>query len=164
MGGGLYLHDGACVWADHDGRVLRDFAVTGNHFCGLVASTSALLNLVNLFPVYPLDGGRVVKALVFSRRNQWAMISLLTLSALCLFFAWKIGMYFLCFFIVVGVLDLITSWSIPLSADMTPLKTYGIWFSLLWYLGVAVVFLGMILLIAGSQLPGAEIAVKILQS
>ena len=70
------------------------FLVTGNHFCGLVAATSALLNLVNLFPVYPLDGGRVVKALVFSRRNQLALILLLTLSAACLFVSWSFGLFF----------------------------------------------------------------------
>ncbi len=138
------------------------FLITGSHFCGLVTATSALLNLINLFPVYPLDGGRVVKALVFSRRNQLALILLLTVSAICAYAAWAFGFYFLLFFIVVGVVDLVASWSVPISEDITPLKTYGIWFSLAWYLGVSLAFIAMIVLLVEAKVPGAEIATKIL--
>lgn len=138
------------------------FLVTGSHFCGLVTATSALLNLVNLFPVYPLDGGHVVKALVFSRRNQLALIFLLTITAVCLYAAWIFGFYFLLFFIVIGVIDLIAAWSVPISEDITPLTSYGIWFSLLWYLGVALAFIAMIVLLVEAKVPGAEIATKIL--
>ncbi|RYY76028.1 MAG: site-2 protease family protein [Gammaproteobacteria bacterium] len=138
------------------------FLVTGSHFCGLVTSISALLNLVNLFPVYPLDGGHVVKALVFSRRNRIALVLLLSLSALCLYFSWSFGFYFLSFFIFIGVVDLITAWSVPISADITPLKTYGIWFSLAWYLAVALAFILLIVLLVEANVPGAEIATKIL--
>lgn len=140
------------------------FLVTGSHFCGLVAATSALLNLVNLFPVYPLDGGQVVKALVFSRRNRFALLALLTVSAICLYASWAFGLYFLCFFIVIGVVDIITNWSVPISADITPLKTYGIWFSLLWYLLVSLAFVLIIVMLVAAQVPGAEIATKILSS
>lgn len=138
------------------------FLVTGSHFCGLVTATSALLNLVNLFPVYPLDGGHVIKALVFSRRNQLALILLLTVSALCLYAAWVFGFYFIMFFIVIGVIDLIAAWSVPISQDITPLTSYGIWFSLAWYLGVALAFIAMIVLLVEAKVPGAEIATKIL--
>lgn len=138
------------------------FLVTGSHFCGLVTATSALLNLVNLFPVYPLDGGHVVKALVFSRRNQLALILLLTVTAVCLYAAWVFGFYFLLFFIVIGVIDLIAAWSVPISEDITPLTTYGIWFSLAWYIGVALAFIAMIVLLVEAKVPGAEIATKIL--
>jgi len=140
------------------------FVVTGNHFCGLVTSVSAFVNLINLFPVHPLDGGRVIKALVFSRRNQWALLLLLTLSAGCLFLAWRFGFYFLCFFIVLGVVDLVSGWSLPLSQDLTPLKAYGIWFALLWYLAVTLAFIAMIILVAEAGVPGAEIVTSILKS
>ncbi len=140
------------------------FLVTGSHFCGLVAATSALLNLVNLFPVHPLDGGQVVKALVFSRRNRLAFMALLVLSAICLYAAFHFGLYFLCFFIFIGVADIIGGWSVPISEDMTPLTSYGIWFSLLWYLGVSLAFIVMIMMLVAAQVPGAEIATKILSS
>jgi putative peptide zinc metalloprotease protein len=138
------------------------FLVTGSHFCGLITATSALLNLVNLFPVYPLDGGHVVKAMVLSRRNHLALILLFTVSAICLYVAWVFGFYFLMFFIVIGVIDLIGAWSVPVAEDITPLSAYGIWFSLAWYLGVALAFIAMIVLLVEAKVPGAEIATKIL--
>ena len=140
------------------------YLITDSHFCGLVTSTSALVNLFNLFPVHPLDGGRVIKALVFSRRNYMALVLLLVISAVCLVLTWKTGLVFLSFFIVLGVVDLVAGWNVPLSKDITPLTTYGIWFCLAWYLIVALAFLAMILLIAGAGVPGAEIATKILNS
>lgn len=140
------------------------YLITDSHFCGLVAAISAFLNLVNLFPILPLDGGQVVKALVFSRRNRFSFLALLVFSAICLYGAWALGFYFLCFFIVIGVVDIISSWSVPIAADLVPLKTYGIWFSLLWYLGVAVAFIVIIMMLVAAQVPGAEIITKILSS
>ncbi len=140
------------------------YLATESHFAGLVASTSALLNLFNLIPVYPLDGGRVVKSLVFSGRNYLALIALLSISALCFVFAWKLGFYFITFFIVIGVIDIVAGWRVGLAEDITPLNRYGLWFSVFWYLGVVALFLGMIVMIAQDGLPGSEIAMKVLAS
>jgi len=140
------------------------YLITESHFAGLVASTSALLNLFNLIPVHPLDGGRVVKSLVFSGRNYLALVALLAISAACFVFAWKLGFYFITFFIVLGVIDIVAGWRVGLAEDIPPLNTYGIWFSVLWYLVVVAMFLGMIMLIAQDGLPGSEIALKVLAS
>lgn len=140
------------------------YLITESHFAGLVASTSALLNLFNLIPVHPLDGGRVVKSLVFSGRNYLALVALLAISAACFVVAWKLGFYFITFFIVLGVIDIVAGWRVGLAEDIPPLNTYGIWFSLLWYLVVVAMFLGMIILIAQDGLPGSEIALKVLAS
>lgn len=140
------------------------YLVTESHFAGLVASTSALLNLFNLIPVHPLDGGRVVKSLVFSGRNYLALVALLAISAVCFVLAWKLGFYFITFFIVLGVIDIVAGWRVGLAEDIPPLNAYGIWFSVLWYLVVVAMFLGMIMLIAQDGLPGSEIALKVLAS
>lgn len=140
------------------------YVITESHFAGLVASTSALLNLFNLIPVHPLDGGRVVKSLVFSGRNYLALVALLVISATCFVVAWKLGFYFITFFIVLGVIDIVAGWRVGLAEDIPPLNAYGIWFSVLWYLVVVAMFLGMIILIAQDGLPGSEIAIKVLAS
>ena len=140
------------------------YLFTDNHFAGLVASVSALVNLFNLIPVHPLDGGRVVKSLVFSGRSRYALVALLFISSVCLVMAWQLGLMFLIFFIVLGVVDILASWQVSLAEDITPLKPYGIIYSLVWYLLTAVAFIALIFLIAADNLPGSEIARKVLQS
>lgn len=140
------------------------YLITGGHFVGLVASTSALINLFNLLPVYPLDGGRVVKSLVFSGRKYIALVALLFLSALFAVGAFKFGLALIGFFIILGVLDIVAEWRVSLTEDITPLKPYGIWFCLLWYLAILAAFLIVIVLIAHSGLPGSEIAMRVLNS
>lgn len=140
------------------------YLITGNHFAGLVASTSALINLFNLLPVYPLDGGRVIKSLVFSGRKYLALVFLLGLSAACFAASLMFGFALIGFFIVLGVIDIVSEWRISLAEDIKPLTTYGIWFSLFWYLATLIAFLVIIVLIAQSGLPGSEIALKVLNS
>jgi Zn-dependent protease len=140
------------------------YLLTDNYFIGLVASFSALINLFNLLPIYPLDGGRVVKALVFSGRKYIALVFLLTLSALFFVASFKFGFALIGFFIVLGVVDILSEWKISLAEDITPLTPYGIWFCLGWYGLTIAAFLGIIVLIASSGLPGSEIALAVLNS
>lgn len=140
------------------------YLLTDNHFIGLVASFSALINLFNLLPIYPLDGGRVVKSLVFSGRKYIALVFLLTLSALFFVAAFKLGFALIGFFIVLGVVDILSEWKISLAEDITPLTSYGIWFCLLWYMATIAAFLIIIVLIATSGLPGSDIALAVLNS
>jgi putative peptide zinc metalloprotease protein len=130
----------------------------------LVASVSALVNVFNLLPIHPLDGGRVVKALVFSGRSRWAFVALIASSAVFFAISTLLGLALLTFFIVIGALDLLFSWQ-QLAADQkAPLNRYGILFSLMWYVLTIVLFIAIIVVIARSGLPGSEIAVHLLQS
>ncbi len=140
------------------------YLFTDNHFVGLVASMSALINIFNLLPIYPLDGGRVVKSLVFSGRSYLALIFLLTLSAVFFALSFKLGFALIGFFIVLGVIDILSEWRTSLAEDITPLNRYGVGFCLAWYLLVVGAFLGIIVLIANSGLPGSEIALLMLNS
>lgn len=140
------------------------YLVSENHFAGLIASLSALINVFNLLPIYPLDGGRVVKALVFSGRKYWGFLCLLIMSALCFALSVMSGLVLLSFFVVIGVVDLVASWRDFSRENKAPLQPYGIGVSLLWYLGTIGVFLAVIYGIAASGLPGAELATNVLES
>jgi len=140
------------------------FLVTGSHFVGLVASISALINLFNLLPVYPLDGGHVVKSLAMSSKSRWAFMLLLAMSAACFGIALAFDFHFLSFFIVLGALDLLASRSQFAAHPQTPLDRNGMLYCTLWYLAVVAIFIAIIVLMAGTQVPGTEIATAILRS
>lgn len=140
------------------------FFLTENHFVGLVASISALVNVFNLLPIHPLDGGRVVKALVFSGKSRIAFGIFFASSAVCFALALQFGLTLLCFFIVIGALDLLSEWR-GIAFDTKPgLDRYGIVFSLAWYLLTVVIFIAVIFAIAATGLPGSTLATAILQS
>ena len=140
------------------------YLATSNHLVGLVASVSALVNVFNLLPIHPLDGGRVVRALVFSGRNRWAFAALVVGSAACFALSVTLGLALLSFFIVIGAVDLMFGWRQIEADEKARLDRYGILFSLAWYLLTIVLFIVIIVLIARDHLPGSEIAVRILQS
>jgi len=140
------------------------YLATSNHLVGLVASVSALVNIFNLLPIHPLDGGRVVKALVFSGRRRWAFLALIAASAVFFAVSAILGLALLTFFIVIGAIDLMFSWGQIATDQKAPLNRYGILFSAAWYLVTIALFIAIIILIADSHLPGSEIAIHILQS
>jgi|TARA_B110000285_G_C15096668_1_gene602423 Zn-dependent protease len=140
------------------------FLITDSHFVGLVASISALVNLVNLLPIYPLDGGRVVKALVYSGRSRFIYVGLVVISGVLIGYSFTQGFALIGFFGIMGLVDLLADWN---SFDQDPkpkLNTYGIVFSLIWYLLTAAALIGMMLWIAALELPGSELAIAILNA
>ncbi len=140
------------------------YLITENHFIGLVASISALINIFNLLPVLPLDGGQVVKAMVFSGRSYLPYLGLMIISAGMFALSLQLGLALLGFFVVIGALDLVFSWKEFKHQTVTPMDRYGVLFSLVWYLLTVGAFVFIILSIAGSGLPGSEIATTILNS
>lgn len=140
------------------------FLATGNAFVGLLASLSGLINVVNLLPLHPLDGGRVVKALVVSGGSRLAFLVFVAFSAVAFAASAYLGLALLCFFIVLGALDLLGTWKQWGRDERPRLDRRGIVFCSVWYLGTVAAFLGIILLIARTGLAGSELAVRVLGS
>lgn len=140
------------------------FLATESHWIGLLASVSALVNIFNLLPVMPLDGGQVVKSIVFSGRSKWQYIGLLVMSAAIFALTATMGLSLISFFIVLGVIDLLFSYKEFNTQTIEGMDRYSSIFSLVWYLITVAVFVGIILAIASSGLPGSELATTVLKS
>lgn len=140
------------------------YLITDSHYIGLLASVSALINIFNLLPVLPLDGGQVVKSIVFSGRSYTPYVLLLISSAVFFALSVHLGLTFLAFFIVLGVVDLVFSWNEFKQQTVTSMDRYGCVFSTAWYVLSIAAFVGIIYAIAATGLPGSEIATTILGS
>lgn len=138
------------------------YAMTGSNFLGLLASYSALINLFNLLPIYPLDGGHVIKASALSLGKRSSIIFLLVLSAVGFAVAAAAGLFLLTLFIVLGAIDLASQQNLFRENDVVPMKPYGIAVSLAWYVSCIVVFVLIILQLYQAGVPGSEVPFLIL--
>jgi putative peptide zinc metalloprotease protein len=136
---------------------------TSNHFAGLVASVGALVNLFNLLPVLPLDGGRVFKAMALSGQGKAGFITVIILTVAGLIFSVKMGFGLVTFFFIMGILDLSASWYEMKTDPLVSMDRYGIAFSMAWFLITAGSFITIIVMMAGTGLPGTELAATILR-
>jgi len=78
---------------------------TLNPFWGAVTAWMALINLINLLPVNPLDGGRVLKSVVFSLSTTLGRITMVVVGVLALIGFIKCGIYLFAFLVPIGVLE-----------------------------------------------------------
>jgi len=69
------------------------------------ASWMAMVNLFNLLPINPLDGGRVFKSVIFSVSNRLGLIYLGVGIVLATFIAFWAGLALFVFLIIVGVIE-----------------------------------------------------------
>ena len=84
------------------------YKVTGNSLWAAAAAWMAMLNLFNLLPVTPLDGGQLVRSIAFSI-HKWAGLIFLFCSMILgtiLMFKLKIGLFAL--LLIVAAIELIT--------------------------------------------------------
>lgn len=134
-------------------------------FIGLV-SFIALLNLFNLLPINPLDGGRIIKSIAFSMNTNFGIIIIFLGMILATFIVWKFEIYLLLFILIIGLIEFVIEffeykknkvWKEEYEKMSTSeILKYSIYFSLL-----ATVFLFVIYYT--SSIEGADIALKILK-
>jgi Zn-dependent protease len=60
------------------GFTLLTYEYTGNAFFGAVAGWMAMVNLFNLLPISPLDGGRIMKSVAFSVNSSAGLIFMIS--------------------------------------------------------------------------------------
>mgnify|MGYP007008282654 CR=1 FL=1 len=123
------------------------------------ASMLALINALNLLPICPLDGGRIVKSVVLSAHRKTGIALMMLSTLLAGFLLIGSGAILWAIVIVVSVLEIIfeTRRDLPHMA----MGWFAMVISILWWLGLGAVFI-LIVLVA-DHIPGADLAGEILR-
>ena len=95
---------------------------SGNPTFKTAADMSAIINLINLAPIYPLDGGQVLKAVLVSMSRMLAQIAGLAGAAAGFWIAWRFRDPLLGFFMLLG---LAATLQIRKPSTVTPMRWPG---------------------------------------
>jgi Zn-dependent protease len=135
------------------------YFVTADPFFAAVAGWMAFLNIFNLLPINPLDGGRIFKSVACSMSSRFGKIFLVVgmVAAAGLAFFWNFWIFTLLF--VFGIFEL--------SSEMRSKKDFPVMSgktmagALIGYAGLAGILLAIMFYF--QSIPGADAALKILQ-
>ena len=101
-------------------------------FAGL-AAFNALLNLFNLLPVLPLDGGHVLKSIAFSVNSLFGLIICVIGAIAGVAISYTFGLALLGFLLAVGSIEILLEWKRRHYSELLPLDRYGQIVSACWY-------------------------------
>jgi Zn-dependent protease len=139
---------------------LAIYGLSGHALAAGVAGWIAMLNLINLLPVTPLDGGRIVKAVTFSiseRIGFTAVAGGLLMGASLFGMA---GAWLFSALLMIGILDLFLMWRKRKEIAFIPQMPAPL-VGLLMYLSLAMIFVGI--LGVTSAVPEAKLALDALK-
>ncbi|NQY87893.1 MAG: site-2 protease family protein [Colwellia sp.] len=98
-----------------------------------LAVFNALLNLFNLLPVLPLDGGHVLKSIAFSINSRVGLVACVLGAALGVFISYHFGLALLGFLLAIGSIEIIFEYKRRHLSELLPLNRYAQIVSALWY-------------------------------
>lgn len=137
---------------------------TGEMFFAGLAVFNALLNLFNLLPILPLDGGHVLKSFSFSM-NSIVGISLCALAAVGgVWLSYSLGLALFGFLLIMGSIEILIEWKYRHNSHLLPLDRYGQIVSFVWYVGLVGALVGIIWYFAGTGDAMLGLPLKVLGS
>ncbi|MCL1035796.1 site-2 protease family protein [Shewanella submarina] len=138
--------------------------LTGEIFFAGLATFNALLNLFNLLPILPLDGGHILKSISFSMNSVAGLLACVAGAAIGVFVSYTFGLALLGFLLLIGSLEIVFEWRTRHYSHLLPLDRYGQIFSTVWYLLTVAALVGVIWYFAGTGDDLLGLPLKILQS
>ena len=125
--------------------------ITGEMFFAGLAVFNAFLNLFNLLPILPLDGGHVLKSISFSMNSKLG-ITLCALAAVGgIILSYQLGLALFGFLLIMGSLEIVFEWRSRHHSHLLPLDKYGQLVSTAWYVGLVSSLVGIIWYFASSS-------------
>ncbi|MGI2106835.1 MULTISPECIES: site-2 protease family protein [Shewanella] len=138
--------------------------LTGNVFFAGLAAFNALLNLFNLLPILPLDGGHILKSISFSMNSVVGLVACIAGAAIGVFISYSLGLALLGFLLLIGSVEIVFEWRGRHQSHLLPLDRYGQIFSTVWYLLTVASLVGIIWYFAASGDEMLAIPLQILGS
>ncbi len=124
--------------------------LTGSEFFAGLATFNALLNLFNLLPILPLDGGHILKSISFSMNSKIGLLACVLGAAAGVFISYALGLALLGFLLLIGSVEIVFEWRARFNSHLLPLDRYGQLFSTAWYLLTVGALIGIIFYFAKS--------------
>ncbi|BDU40845.1 site-2 protease family protein [Vibrio nigripulchritudo] len=124
--------------------------VTGNIFFAGLAAFNAFLNLINLLPVLPLDGGHVLKSISFSFNSVAGLVMCILAALAGVVASYTLGLALFGFLLIMGSIEILIEWRTRHNSHLLPLDRYGQVVSFVWYLGLVASLVGIMVYMASS--------------
>lgn len=134
------------------------YVVTENPLFAAAASWMAMLNLFNLLPINPLDGGRIMKSIAYSVHSRVGLVFLIIGIFASGFLAFKVGLGLFVFLFIIGGLDLVFEYK--RRTEHPAMNGATIFGSAIAYASVAGVLWGLMAYM--KHIPGAAAARELL--
>lgn len=134
--------------------LLLIYLATGEMFFAGLAVFNAFLNLFNLLPILPLDGGHVLKSISFSMNSVAGIVLCTAAAAGGVVLSYSLGLTLFGFLLIMGMLEIVFEWRGRHHSHLLPLDRYGQIVSAVWYVGLVAGLIGIIWFFAstGDQL------------
>lgn len=129
-----------------------------------LAVFNALLNLFNLLPILPLDGGHVLKSIAFSINSKVGLVACVIGAVLGIYLSYHFGLALLGFLLAIGSIEIFFEYKRRHLSTLLPLNRYAQIVSALWYV-ITVGGLSAIIWFVGQSANGAlSLPLKVLGS
>lgn len=129
-----------------------------------LAAFNALLNLFNMLPVLPLDGGHVLKSIAFSINSKIGLAVGILGAILGVYISYKFGLALLGFLLAIGSIEIFFEYKRRHLSELLPLNRYAQIVSALWYIVTLGGLSGIIWLVGQTDNGALSLPLKILGS
>lgn len=129
-----------------------------------LAVFNALLNLFNMLPVLPLDGGHILKSIAFSINSSIGLVACILGAALGVYISYYFGLALLGFLLAIGSIEILFEYKRRHSSNLLPLNRYAQVVSALWYVITLGGLCAIIWLLGQTDNGALSLPLKILNS
>jgi len=129
-----------------------------------IAVFNAILNLFNLLPILPLDGGHVLKSIAFSVNSKIGLVACVLGAVFGVYISYTFGLALLGFLLAIGSFEIILEYKRRHLSDLLPLDRYGQIVSALWYVATVGGLCAIIWILGQTGNDALSLPLKILGS